>query len=321
MSTVNVRHRGFTLIELLVVIAIIAILIALLLPAVQQAREAARRTQCRNNLKQIGLGMHNYHDTHKFLPPQNSNGGGDWRGSSFVLMLPYEDQNNIYVQLNFNVSGVESQVLASGKTLNATRVPVYICPSEPVPNNGATIYPGYWTSTGSQQDSAGGNNGAITPHCALFPLNGNPNGYFGNGSASRGSSQDPNTISGVFARYAWSAAISEITDGTSNTIMVGEVRADCSWDLQSGWAATDRGGGMTIQPINWPTCPLDYQRTNDPCNYPQEWNANMGWKSPHVGGAHVVLCDGSVRFLTNAMDYVILQTLGDRRDRQPVGQF
>lgn len=104
MTSRPTRNAGFTLIELLVVIAIIAILIALLLPAVQQAREAARRTQCKNNLKQLGLALHNYHDTHSVFPPGllGRCTTPDLNASGLVMLLPYIEQNNLYSQFNFS---------------------------------------------------------------------------------------------------------------------------------------------------------------------------------------------------------------------------
>ncbi|MFM7869824.1 MAG: DUF1559 domain-containing protein, partial [Planctomycetaceae bacterium] len=134
---------GFTLIELLVVIAIIAILIALLLPAVQQAREAARRTQCKNNLKQIGLALHNYHDTHGRFPPTQimvaymgaNNTNPQPRNHTWVsLVLPYLEQATLYSSINFSaamhLNGVY-QTLSTGETIVSRKLPVLQCPSDP----------------------------------------------------------------------------------------------------------------------------------------------------------------------------------------------
>ena len=117
MNPVRLRNRGFTLIELLVVIAIIAVLIALLLPAVQQAREAARRSQCKNNLKQLGLAIHNYHDTANVFPVQTSYGPAvSYHWSWIVMILPYIDQASRYNQANFSLDGLNTTVNASGVT-------------------------------------------------------------------------------------------------------------------------------------------------------------------------------------------------------------
>ena len=129
------RRKAFTLIELLVVIAIIAVLIALLLPAVQQAREAARRTQCKNNLKQLGLAIHTYHDTAKVFPQavfQNkaTSGQWDWRlASPQVMLLPYIDQAPLYNSLNFNLSF--NNGTANDTICNAAKLAAFRCPSDP----------------------------------------------------------------------------------------------------------------------------------------------------------------------------------------------
>ncbi|MEQ9070724.1 MAG: DUF1559 domain-containing protein, partial [Gimesia chilikensis] len=129
------RPRGFTLIELLVVIAIIAILIALLLPAVQQAREAARRTSCKNNLKQLGLGLHNYHDTHGCYPPgyiYRPGASGNQLGFGWVAMiLPMIDQANLYNEFNFNLPIFD----AANLTAREKQIPGLLCPSDSVSEN------------------------------------------------------------------------------------------------------------------------------------------------------------------------------------------
>ena len=128
---ISMKRRGFTLIELLVVIAIIAILIALLLPAVQQAREAARRTQCKNNLKQIGLAMHNYHDTFLKFPSGGSGNSQYWGHSQWVSILPFADQAPLYNQWNFNQPS-EGDIGSNASLCTATRC-AWLAPNSPRP--------------------------------------------------------------------------------------------------------------------------------------------------------------------------------------------
>lgn len=309
--------RGFTLIELLVVISIIAVLVALLLPAVQQAREAARRSQCKNNLKQIGLALQNYHDSLAIFACHMSAGylpGAVGRGSVFVHLLPYMDQSPLYNQLNFVSSTNVAEQTANGIQVDTIEVRSYICPSEPhLRNSDGVVNSSYWTNSGAQKSPG---------NCTMFPIGGAANGYFNTGSANWAATLNPSEVSGVFARHAWAARMRDITDGVSNTLAIGEVRAYCSHDLTAGWAANDRGGGLTTQPINWKSCPEDYTRSGgNTCNSPDDPNVEMGFKSPHVGGAHFVLCDGSVRFISENIDYGTYQALGDRRDGQVVGEF
>lgn len=310
-------RRGFSLIELLVAIAIIAVLMALLLPAIQQVREAARRSQCKNNIKQLGLALQNYHETFGVFACHMSAGylpGAVGRGSVFVHLLPFVDQSPLYNQLNF-VNGTNiSEQTVNGILVDTIKISTYLCPSEPFPiNPDGVVNAGYWTNCGAQKAPG---------TCTMFPIGGAANGFFNTGSANWAATLDPNQVSGVFARHAWAARMRDITDGLSNTLGIGEVRAYCSYDLKAGWAANDRGGGLTTQTINWKTCPEDYARSGgNTCNSPDDPNVAMGFKSPHVGGAHFVLCDGSVRFINENVDYATYQALGDRRDGKVVSEF
>ncbi|MCA9046851.1 MAG: DUF1559 domain-containing protein, partial [Planctomycetaceae bacterium] len=204
MSQRSSRHRGFTLIELLVVIAIIAVLIALLLPAVQQAREAARRSQCKNNLKQIGLALHNYHDTFTVFPPgyitrniNNTAMATMESGPGFAwgtMILPYIDQAPLYNHFDFNEDATDHHNAEHGSEF----LPVFACPSDPQPNK-FTVTDGGGTTY--ELGSA------------------NYVGIFGYGSVTMNAGQPQGD--GLFYRNS-RKGMRDVTDGTSNTIMVGE---------------------------------------------------------------------------------------------------
>ena len=214
------RWSGFTLIELLVVIAIIAILIALLLPAVQQAREAARRTQCKNNLKQIGIALHNYHDTHSCLPPMkiwangtdcpggtgwDNTGGFSWR----VMILPYVEQSAMYNQIDF--ATIHSNFVCTGAAAVLTNISNkaisgYLCPSDDTP---AII--------GSH---AGSNYGASVSSSAQCKIS------FGTTSGTAPTTITYERLAAVFQMdgvKAYKVRLDDIKDGTSNTIAVAEI--------------------------------------------------------------------------------------------------
>ena len=317
---------GFTLIELLVVIAIIAVLIALLLPAVQQARESARRTQCKNNMKQLGLAIHNYADVFGMLPISQRD-----KGSQLVGMLPYLDQAGLYNQINFG-GNVRDQVI-NGKMVDAYVIPGTQCPSDPAsplsPSGRASS--NYSFSMGAQwvQESGTGCNlnSVVSAYPAGFDPDGDREDPFQRGNV-RSDYASPTQISGVFGRGYFSsfgAKISQITDGTSNTIAVGEVRFFCNkwnWKDGRGWANGDSHWYSTAAPINFPTCSDSAGYNNGPCTLNNDnWNSQFGFKSKHVGGAHLLLCDGSVRFVSQNIDMFTYQKLGDRSDGQVVGDF
>lgn len=318
------RPRGFTLIELLVVIAIIAILIALLLPAVQQAREAARRTQCKNNLKQYGLALHNYHDTYLRFPP----GGQDWAAPNVgwqVRILPFTEQTALYSAINFSDVNAWDRLLVAtdpNSQLRRRNVPYAKCPTDASANvdpNWAQA--SYCGSLGSQRTPSA--SGA----CNLF-MTANVHYPDPGGQADHGNSTSGTSLSGMFGRlWADSPGIRDITDGTTNTIMVGEILPACS-DHTAGWwnyNGMANAHASTSVPLNtMTTCNAPYKRPTAEfpgCEAQNNWNLSWGFRSGHTGGAQFLLGDGSVRFISQNIDYKTYQYLGRRADGFVIGEF
>jgi len=337
------KQRGFTLVELLVVIAIIGILVALLLPAVAAAREAARKMSCQNNLKQLGLATRTYHNTFGRFPPQaiyywttgQSHNAHTWyntsRGSVFVKLLPFMEQDPIYNQLNFSLAGTTDptrfapQRDATGKWFRANILPSLICSS-------ANVDP-YLTGTTPATDPAitcyspsiGANAmGSRGNWCVDYPGN-----IFGTGPQNFGNDARGYRISGVFARGHWAAKFRDITDGESQVIMHGEQLPHKGDHSRNGWFEFNANWTPTTGPINYPIVGIgdsgfSWYNANPPlnphsCTHWANWMTSEGFKSAHKGGAQFVFCDGSVQFLSENMDYITYQRLGDRRDGQPLG--
>lgn len=310
--------KGFTLIELLVVIAIIAILIALLLPAVQQAREAARRSTCKNNLKQLGLAMHNYHDTHSVFPYASTYVASTFGATNHTwveFILPFIEQAPLYNQINFSehnnvATGSNNMALFTNKTF-----PFLQCPSNPaadslVDANNAN-FDGWSVGTqGLFYVVCGGSSrpDASAPDCtaAGSPVwCVTPSNIWGS-SHSYGSSTHP----GLFApRGVTKTRMRDVTDGTSNTFMLGERRANlCHW---GGAWSTNFPGAFTGQKPNSPT------QTTNPNNYQN----NCGFSSTHVGGLHMCMADGAVRFISENIDHQTFCYIGDKADGHVIGEF
>lgn len=310
--------RGFTLIELLVVIAIIAVLIALLLPAVQQAREAARRSQCKNNLKQYGLAWHNYHDTHGQMPL----GGANWGTPSVgwhVMILPFVDQAPLYNQLNFGVGGGNAyDSTVNGRQALYTRVAMFTCPTdsgwESVTAAAGWANGSYSGSLGAQRTPS--NDGNCHP---FLPL-----AFVPSGNADHGNTISSIDLSGVVSRLGSKIKMADISDGTSNVVMVGEILPECN-DHTSGWwnynGMNNAHASMIVSINDFTTCPNIPGGNKPTCAAQSNWNYSWGFRSRHTGGAHFLMCDGSVRFLSQNLDGVTYRRLGGRADGAIVGDF
>jgi len=306
-------QQGFTLIELLVVIAIIAVLVALLLPAVQQAREAARRSQCKNHLKQLGLALHNYHDTFKTFPPGEINGqntiacptgsrsaANPQRAPWTVLTLPYLDESPRYQA--FKMEEPFFSFIAStdsGINLIEQQRPLgkLQCPSDPVnkPSVPNTNYRG--VQGGGPVSAAACNVEGVR---VWFT-----NGIFHVNSSTR---------------------MGDVTDGTSSTFLVGETRwfiASQTYTTPQTWASGPHISTGIYHSVSTVTAAVD--QINDPfyefdpgISAPDAGKAfattTRSFGSHHTGGAQFALADGSVHFLNENMNLSVLHNLGARND-------
>jgi len=315
------QGRGFTLVELLVVIAIIGILIALLLPAVQAAREAGRRMTCSSNLKQYGLGIHNYHAASKVFPigAGGANGSILPRLSWQVRILPYMEQSDVFNKIDFNIDMRRLEV-GPGLILSAVSPPYTHCPTDDWPHllTNTRAQCNYGGSLGSQNVD-GLNLSICHPFKAFEQL-------LPGGNVRFGQTLDKSRVSGIFAFGAAVISTADVRDGTSNTLLVGEVLPGCQWQ-NDGWAGTwinswgnlfsIGGGASTITPINEMTTCVNSNRIADPRCNPASGDTMQyayGFKSKHPGGAQFTLADGSVRFINQTIDHTTFQFLGGRAD-------
>jgi len=340
------RRSAFTLIELLVVIAIIAILIALLLPAVQQAREAARRTQCKNNLKQIGLALHNYHDVHNIFPISVGwNGGRGERFGAFsdkVYLLPFLERANEYNLMNPNLRPWEPTGWHGNENIAGSSgfLPVFNCPSNPEPARNKRSAHTYAISNGvisGKASSIGTTSGGTSP----------------NGLASY-------TGSSWSTENSPTVSFGNITDGTSNTAAYAEFLPRLGKDIGNSGPKTTQmhgwAGDSTMTPTqlrqaclamtsvendrapfrgaswawSWVANGSAYAHTMNPNEKPCLcYNGTGDWfgdtllsaSSLHTGGVQISLCDGSVRFISENIDHGVWMGVGTRNGREVLGDF
>jgi len=351
----GVRRRfagAFTLIELLVVIAIIGVLIALLLPAVQKVREAANRTKCLNNIKQLVLACHNYHDVNGSLPPSGFMNPGDWSGNGnwsgnggwqadkggfHLYILPYMEQDNLFAQVaKFQLYApnvdtitqavyhdVNGNLVTSGNGVLPKELPYHRCPSDGwnsgahasnyVGNGGINDYSGSWANCAYDPFSPVYCNGqAMTPP-HNWTCYSAENGMFRYIDTPK---QHPVKFSGC-------------TDGLSNTILLGEDLDDKHVYLWGDQAGGDRGQytmdcGFQLHnghvPINYQIISADIQSgcTPDPKHAMLNLSVSSGYKSNHPGGANFGLSDGSCRFISQQIDQISLIQLCVRNDGEVI---
>lgn len=323
-------RRAFTLIELLVVIAIIAILMALLLPAVQASREAARRSGCKNNLKQIGLALNSYLETYSVYPPSFcadlSTDGGEW--SIHARLLPFVDQGATAARINFR------SAYGSQPDIKVLRVPVYLCPTETNDkarlNSGgnAIHYPinygfngGTWNVWNNGTGRPG--NGAFAPNTSFRPRDMRDgmtstlafsevkafNAYLRDGSAGTSALPTPAGISVLGGSFKANSGHTEWVDGRIH---------------QTGFTTTFSPNTVVPHVVSGTAYDVDYTscREDKPtttCTGPTY--AAVTSRSYHDGAVNVLLMDGSGRTVSNSIDGQVWQYLGSRNDRQPIGEF
>ena len=349
----NQHQHAFTLVELLVVIAIIGILVALLLPAIQAAREAARKSQCTNNMKQLGLAIQLYADSTKgILPPGaywweglRKTGGSDGcmdcgatkrgpeccsirRGTLHMRLLPYIEEQALYDAYDFTLPTDEQKL--DGTPIGSRSVNVFVCPSDELPGEAYHVGPAYHGilsvdelktfklsnyagSRGPTRQVAGGGPCALTGLWNRLENPAYPVSSLVYGYPDSGGVPGYPSFGGPFTRFSYQVKTRQVTDGLSKTIMMGEVRVGCSFHASEGWAYSHSGNGLISTLI-----PINYDScSQDPstdCKYWGTWVADLGFKSSHPGGANFAMGDGSVQFLSESVDMLNYNRLGGKAD-------
>lgn len=328
---VGTGKRGFTLIELLVVIAIIAILVALLLPAVQQAREAARRTQCKNNLKQIGLALHNYHDTYRAFPPgrtRNTYSGivSAWYTGNIAWLpriLPQMEQGNIFQTIDWDLgrgtSATDGHGGVNGANPTGARrqiIPAFRCPSDPGSGRIPWVTQAGVAVTGATPNAGYASTNYVAAVGDATRLNANPPGLFGQNTRRQ---------------------MRDISDGTSNTLIVSETvigfyrlsvndsgnRSLCNAGNKDTNSSRQAGYSWFYSYFPQAAFFSSFVGPNSKeydCGVNSD-RVNQAARSVHTGGVQGLLADGSVRFFSENIDLQTWRSLGNIADGQVVGEF
>lgn len=316
-------RRGFTLVELLVVIAIIGLLIALLLPAVQAAREAARRIQCTNNLKQLILAVHNYHDVYQTFPQGNRLGGGWWvndmRGRSWMFaILPYLEQQPLYDMADRDGIGVVPDT-NSNAIVARTAIPAFLCPSDGTQGG---LLTGQTYSTTSGHDGSPTDRVGVTNYKGCLGSNwqwGDPvcRHTWPRGGRWPGQGQGWDYGNGIFTPNAHGdtsrhhyCKIEDIRDGLSNTFAIGEnVPVWCSFSWWWHYYTPLATAGI---PLNYVSIAIRSNPAESRESRRTDWHNQLGFMSRHPGGANFALADGSVLFVSDSIDLMTYRHLGNR---------
>ena len=351
------KKRGFTLIELLVVIAVIAVLIALLLPAVQQAREAARRTQCKNNLKQLGLGALNYESTYAVFPmgdcTRNYGSGEIPQATVHCYLLPFIEQANLYNELNF-LAQINAASTAAAKDAKVKIIPAFHCPSDSNPqvNNvaGANIL--------SESSNYMQCLGSISTHAGVYLTAGT--GSTAGTPITAGSNLQPETqLHGIFFRNSGTKT-RDITDGMSNTALMAEIKtgpnntsslltvpagdpkdftvatassnvwsgndqlfppSDCENRATKAWAYRGLEWYRALMVATYYNHTLPPNAPFRDCIASNLYQGHFAARSYHIGGVNCVLADGSIRFVSNNVDTNVWRAVGTKANGETVSDY
>ncbi|WP_417731894.1 DUF1559 domain-containing protein [Rosistilla oblonga] len=329
-------RSGFTLVELLVVIAIIGILVGLLLPAVQAAREAARRMSCSNNMKQIGLALHNYHDVHRTFPVGAffNKHGSNWR----ALILPFIEETAAHDQINFETGGFWAHDVATQSNnpiFSSLRIAGYVCPSSP---HGVTNIGDIPLS----QHASTGNTSMVMDYVGVSGATPDLNGRTSACTADNIVSGGTYCNNGMMTVY-FNKRFRDCTDGTSNTLIIGEQSGnvngkEASANPLGGWHGwVNNSGEQMLENMSLSSfsslaayaggittvrySPNAFWKSGAPSSASSQYEVNTILNSFHPGGIHGLLTDGAVRFVSETVELDTMIKLSIRDDGQVLGEF